>query len=692
MRRIITSFSLVALLLVLAEAGWVQPQTTPPSVPQKIGLPDELQMPGRLEGTGTHFELTDSEYLNVTVDSSEPIKLVLESVPQMVTMHIESASGAASTQITLGGFLPWTTYYKYEDDYHNLESFTTDGDGSYTYTHDLSKPHLVFIQSMLSSTKFIRDDATGGDCTSIGTWNSGTKTCTLTMDLTEPIQIDSDRITLDGNGHTITGSNTGYGVYLSGRTGVTIKNLNITTFYQGVSLISSSDNTLTSNSAISNTYSGINLDFSSNNNTLAINIVTSTKGTGISLSRSSSNTVTGNTVSNTDMGIRLNASSNNNILRGNNCSFHSGTGIYVYESNDNTIVDNEAWRIYNRVIHISYSSNNKVYNNDFINDRWKQAAVHGGSGNLFNLSAPTGGNYWSDYDTPAEGCNDANGDGFCDLPYVFFGGQDNLPWTRQDGWLDSTPPTTTDNSPVAWQKANFTVTLVCTDNPGGSGCKETKYRVDGGAWQTGNSITISTEGDHLIEYYSLDNVGNQESVKSTHAKLDKTPPSVSITSPQAQDYVHTATLNVTWSASDGLSGLASSSGTLDGSAVTNGQLIDLFLLSLGSHLVVVSASDKAGNTASASVTFKVVADINSLIAATERAYALGWINKQDVYNGLMDKLNAAKAAIERGQFNAAKNQLNAFISLLDAQRGKAVNQRAYDLLKADALYVMNKLP
>lgn len=33
-------------------------------------LPDELQMPGRLEGTGTHFELTDSEYLNIILDSS----------------------------------------------------------------------------------------------------------------------------------------------------------------------------------------------------------------------------------------------------------------------------------------------------------------------------------------------------------------------------------------------------------------------------------------------------------------------------------------------------------------------------------------------------------------------------------------------------------------------------------------------
>lgn len=29
----------------------------------------------------------------------------------------------------------------------------------------------------------IRDDATGGDCTQIGTWDWATKTCTLTSDL-----------------------------------------------------------------------------------------------------------------------------------------------------------------------------------------------------------------------------------------------------------------------------------------------------------------------------------------------------------------------------------------------------------------------------------------------------------------------------------------------------------------------------
>ena len=57
-------------------------------------------------------------------------------------------------------------------------------------------------------------------------------------------------------------------------------------------------------------------------------------------------------------------------------------------------------------------------------------------GNVFNGPAPTGGNFWNTFDDPAEGCIDqAPIDGFCDAPFVFNGGQDDLPWTIQNGWI-----------------------------------------------------------------------------------------------------------------------------------------------------------------------------------------------------------------------------------------------------------------
>jgi len=276
-----------------------------------------------IEGTGTHFEVNNSEYLNIVLDSSETITLRLESVPEMVTMHIEPASDATSTQITISGFSPSATYYKYEDDYHNLVEFTTDGKGSYLWTQDLSQSHLVFIQPR-KSTKFINDNATGGDCYLIGIWDSATKTCTLTTDVYETIQIDSNYITLDGNGHMITGTGTGDGVYLPWRrTGVTIKNLNVKNFSIGIFLWYSSYNTVTNNTALNNFY-GIALTGSSNNTLTNNTVSNNTEGIGIHAG-SNTNTLTNNTATNNSWGINIwNSSENNTLTANTSCNNTSG--------------------------------------------------------------------------------------------------------------------------------------------------------------------------------------------------------------------------------------------------------------------------------------------------------------------------------------------------------------------------------
>ena len=49
----------------------------------------------------------------------------------------------------------------------------------------------------------ISGGATGGDCTTIGTWNPNTRTCTLTSDVSTPIVVTGCGITLDGDGHTV---------------------------------------------------------------------------------------------------------------------------------------------------------------------------------------------------------------------------------------------------------------------------------------------------------------------------------------------------------------------------------------------------------------------------------------------------------------------------------------------------------
>ena len=207
---------------------------------------------------------------------------------------------------------------------------------------------LFLCMTGIAMAYSIRDDATGGNCTSIGIWDSATKACTLTTDVYEPIQIDSDYITLDGNGHTITGTGYQYGVYLLSRTGVMIKNLNV----------KSAD------------YSGIYLSLS-NNNILSGNTI-SNNHLGIILHVSNSNTITENTAAYNSLGIST-IYSTNNTFAGNSVSNNRLGGFYLDNSNNNTLSDNIVLGnpgVYGGICLDGYSSNNSlvgniVLNNDF---------------------------------------------------------------------------------------------------------------------------------------------------------------------------------------------------------------------------------------------------------------------------------------------------------------------------------------
>ncbi len=408
---------------------------------------NESLMQGMIDGQNTFFQISDSSYLPITLNSSEPISLRLESAPNIVTLAIDAATSSLETTISMGGFFPLTTYYKYSDTYHNLIQFTTDETGVYTYTQDISVPHIIFIQSH-KSTKFLRDDATGGDCALIGIWDTSTKTCTLTQNLFETVQIDSDNITLDGNHFTISGFHTGSGIYMNGRSGVTIKNLEITNFSYGVSL------------------------YNSNNIHIADNILSNNDYQAIVLSNSIANTITGNTASllvpstSRHQGFVL-YNSHNNIFQSNaimlnaRASISGGhQGILLFSSNNNTFISSSVSDTYQGILFFSSSNNivrentirdnqntglsifspasgNQVYNNNFLRNP-TQAVNYAGAGNVFHLPIPDGGNYWDTFDTTSEGCSDINTDGFCDAPRVFTSGQDNFPWTAQDGWKSLT--------------------------------------------------------------------------------------------------------------------------------------------------------------------------------------------------------------------------------------------------------------
>ncbi len=400
----------------------------------------------------------------------------MESIPEMITMMIEppAFSITTSTQITLSGFTPSTTYYKYQDDYHNLTEFITDENGSYSYFQDLSKPYFVFIQPR-KSTKFIKDDATGGDCNLIGIWDATTKTCTLTQDVYETIQIDSNGIIIDGNGHTITGFLT-IGIYLSGKSNVVVKNLNIKSLSYGMYFVSAYENVLKDNNFFSNSRGiylvngfknsisnnklelnsrGITIDYGSYNNiinNMILGVGNYYSHTGIVVFGSYNNLISNTIDGYRSRGIYISGYDSygnklkSNIISNNSIGLDLAGDSYENEIVNNTVFNNRNWDTPYLGWGVSFygSNNNKMYNNNFINNPTQTIAIYPSYGNIFNLNKPIGGNYWSNFNEPIEGCNDLNNDNLCDSPYVFSGGQDNLPWTKQDGWKQipqNQPPT-----------------------------------------------------------------------------------------------------------------------------------------------------------------------------------------------------------------------------------------------------------
>lgn len=83
--------------------------------------------------------------------------------------------------------------------------------------------------------------------------------------------------------------------------------------------------------------------------------------------------------------------------------------------------------------------------------------------------------------------------------------------------------------------------------------------------------------------------------------------------------------------------------------------------------------------------------IANMVQLKHQAQDLGWISSSGIVTSLDAKLEAAQAAIDRGQNKTASNQIQAFEHELVAQKGKTVNQSAYIMLRANADYLLDLL-
>lgn len=293
---------------------------------------------GVVEGTGTHFEITDSKYINITLESDKNITGKIESMPEMVTLEIEARTDDPITNLTFSGFTANTVFHKYEDDYHNYTPITTGENGAFSFETNLSQPKVIFIQPK-KSTKFIKNNATGGDCVNIGSWNTASKTCTLSQDVFETIQIDDDNITLDGAGYFLLGNSWSNGIYATKKY-FTLKNMTITGSNYGIYLRNAQYGKIDS-VVVRDAKNGIVLMYAKNN-ILSNNMVESTVNRAISLEFSQSNALSGNTIKEANNYAIYQGPSHSdyNVYEKNNISDNCAVGMRIYFGDYITVKDN----------------------------------------------------------------------------------------------------------------------------------------------------------------------------------------------------------------------------------------------------------------------------------------------------------------------------------------------------------------
>lgn len=240
----------------------------------------------------------------------------------------------------------------------------------------ISMLQLKISKAVASGTIYIRNDGRV-DPPDTPIFSADNITYTLIGDVSYTIVVERNNIVLDGAGFSLRGNKSGYGIDISQRNNVTIKNMKIENFFHGIYLWYSCNNSITGNNIRGNVVSGIRLFRISNYNTIW----------------------------------------KNNITR-------NGNGIGLVDSTGNKMFENNIqYNNLNMELYGCYS--NFIYHNNFIVGANQSQAYSFHKDNLWDYwdsGYPSGGNYWSDY----KGAdmfngifqNDTGSDGIADVAFI----------------------------------------------------------------------------------------------------------------------------------------------------------------------------------------------------------------------------------------------------------------------------------
>ncbi len=173
-----------------------------------------------------------------------------------------------------------------------------------------------------------------------------------------------------------------------------------------------------------------------------------------------------------------------------------------------------------------------------------------------------------------------------------------------------------------WTQENARITLSASD--AASGVKTTYYREDNGAFvEYKKPFDIKKEGKYNVEYYSTDEVGNEEEHRNISVWIDWTPPAVKITSPRNGVYVSGKTVEVRGTVSDAFLSYVLVNG--QPAAVSDGGFVATVPLAQEKIALTAEAFDEAGHHSSDSV--NITLDASLPVTTDDYAFDNVWVNQ-----------------------------------------------------------------
>lgn len=252
---------------------------------------------------------------------------------------------------------------------------------------------------------------------SVSTNNNVTYTLTsnVTVDATG-IVILRKNIVVDGNGFTLHGSGNGAGngIDVYAIDNVTVRNIQVEAFYDGIWLSSCSNFRITGNNITHNINYGVGFYWSAAISVSGNNITDN--GDGIWFGRGMYISISDNIIArNNGTGIELFSSAANSLI-GNAIRDNSGNGILIGTSSSNNVSRNT---LTNNGLYLDVSPGNRFYYNNFIDGC---VIYTKDSANIWDDGYPSGGNYW-DENASTDECNGpyqnlTGNDGIWDQVYV----------------------------------------------------------------------------------------------------------------------------------------------------------------------------------------------------------------------------------------------------------------------------------